>query len=108
MNEILAEFMYGINVPNSGGPLTLGRTEDLLRIIGNYLLTFGIIIAVGTIVWGGIQYMVSPEKADAAKGRIKNGVIGSAVVLGVGLILKTIASVITGCFFGTFLGIFCR
>ena len=98
-----------LNVPASGDALTLPRAMDILTAVGNYLIIFSVIFAVIAIVWGGIQYMFSPDKAEAAKSRIKNGIIGTAVVLGVGLIIKTIVSIITGCFFGsTFFGLLCR
>ena len=38
-------------------------------------------------------------KITAAQARTKNAIIGAAIFLAVGLILKTIASIITGQFF---------
>ena len=95
----------GLRVPASGDALTLPRISDILIVIGNYMVTFGIILAVIMIVWGGITYMMASDKTENAKKRIYNGIIGAAVVLGVGLIIKTVASVITGTFFCT--GLFC-
>ncbi len=98
----------GLNVPPSGSAVTLSRAEDLLRIIGNYLITFSIIFAVIFIVWSGISFMMAQGgSTDAAKKRLTNAIIGSAIVLGVGLILKTVASVISGSFFGNCFLIFC-
>ena len=90
-------------VPPSGPTLTLDRIETLLRRIGTYLIMIAIVVAVIMIVWGGISYMVaqSDDATTAAKGRIWNGVIGAAVVLAVGLILRTLASLLTQSFFGT-------
>ncbi len=85
-------------VPPSGPALTLNRIETLLRTIGTWLIMIAIVIAVIFIVWGGISYMVTGS--DDAKKRIFNGIIGAAIVLAVGLILRTLASVITQTFFG--------
>ena len=90
-------------MPPSMSALTLDRSEELLRIIGNYIMTFAIIFAVIMITWGGISYMLSQSdqtKIKAAQDRTKNAIIGTAIFLAVGLIIKTIASVITGQFFG--------
>lgn len=85
-------------VPPSGPTLTLNRIETLMRSVGTWLIMAAIIIAVIMIVWGGISYMTTGS--DEAKKRIYNGVIGAAVVLAVGLILRTLASVLTQTFFG--------
>ena len=92
----------GLQVPPSAPALTLGGAELVLRIIGNYLMTFAIIFAVIMITWGGISYMFAQDnqtKITAAQARTKNAIIGAAIFLAVGLILKTIASIITGQFF---------
>lgn len=98
----------GLNVPPSGEALTLSRIELLLRIVGNYLMIFGIIIAVIAITVSGITWMTSPDdKAQTAKTRLRNSIYGTAIFLGVGLIIKTVYSLITGTFFcGGFLSIF--
>ncbi|GEM_PF-1961948 len=84
-------------VPPSGPTLTLDRIETLMRRIGTWLIMIAIVIAVIMIVIGGIRYMAGQE---GAKDMIWNGIIGAAVVLAVGLILRTLASVITQTFFG--------
>lgn len=95
----------GLNVPPSGSAVTLSRADELLRVIGNYLITFGIIFAVIFIVISGIRYMAG--KPDDARKALTNAIIGAAIILSVGLILKTVASVITGSFFGSCFLIFC-
>ncbi len=85
-------------VPPSGPSLTLDRVEVLMRRVGTWLIMAAIIIAVIMIVWGGISYMTTGS--EEAKKRIWNGVIGAAVVLAVGLILRTLASLLTQTFFG--------
>jgi hypothetical protein len=90
-------------IPSSGPIPTLDRVEVLLRRIGTFLIMIAIVIAVIVLVWGGITYMTAggdEAKATAAKTRIWNGIIGAAVVLAVGLILQTLASILTQTFFG--------
>ena len=41
------------------------------------------------------------KKVDSAKLRLRNGIIGAAIVFGVGVIIQTIASVVTLDFFCT-------
>ncbi len=92
--------LRNVRIPPSAEALTLGRTADLLGIVSNYLISFGVIFAVIFIVWGGISFMLAQGgNTDAAKTRTTNAIIGAAVVLGVGLILKTVAAVITQRFF---------
>lgn len=42
------------------------------------------------------------SKVDEAKERIKNGIIGTAVVMGVGVIINTIVAIVTRDFFCQF------
>ncbi|MBI2064047.1 MAG: hypothetical protein HYT65_03600 [Candidatus Yanofskybacteria bacterium] len=86
-----------------GSAWTVDRIESLIERIGNFMIFIGIIIAVIYIIWGGIKYMTAggdAKKAEEARGAILNGIIGAAVVLGVGVILRTAAALITGTFFG--------
>jgi len=90
----------GVVVPASGPALTLGRSRDLLVTISNYLIIFSVIFAVIFIVWSGISYMMAQGgSTDDAKKKLTNAIIGTAIVLGVGLIIRTIASLITQQFF---------
>lgn len=88
--------------PVGGAPVTLAEIEARIRQIAQFIIVISVIIAVIMIIWGGITYMTAggdEGKADAAKTRIWNGVIGAAVVLAVGVILQTLASLITRSFF---------
>lgn len=104
---VLAVPMVALALPNptvpvSGQGVTLREVEDIIRQIAQFLIVIGVIIAVIFIIWGGIAYMMAgadETAATAAKDRIKNGVIGAAVVLGVGVILQTVAGLITRSFF---------
>ena len=80
----------------------MGNIEQLLTAIANWLIAIGVVIAVIFIIWGGIRYMTaggSDEAVKSARKTIYSGVIGAAVVLGVGVILRTTAALVTRTFF---------
>ena len=88
--------------PTAGTPVTLNEIEVLIRRVAQFLIIVSVIIAVIFIIWGGVMYMAArgnEEQATSAKTTIWNGVIGAAVVLGVGVILQTLAGLITRSFF---------
>lgn len=87
-----------------GEPITLLRIDQMIFDISTFLIRVSAVLALIFIVWSGITYMYAGEekgKVDSAKIRLKNGVIGSLIIFGVGVILQTIAGVITGEFFCT-------
>ena len=89
--------------PPAGTAWTIDRIEALITRIGNFMIFVGVIIAVIFIIYGGIKYMSArgdPKKAEEARSAIINGIIGAAIVLGVGVILNTAAGLIAGTFFG--------
>ena len=86
-----------------GNELTLTKIQQLIEMVANWLVIIGVVIAVIFIIWGGIKYMTAggdATKAKEATTAIKNGIIGAAVVLGVGVILRTTAALVTRTFFG--------
>ena len=83
--------------PYPGAPITLADIQGLIETVARFLILISVIIAVIFIVWGGMMYMMAGDdaaKAGAAKSRIVNGIIGALVVLAVGLILQTLASLV--------------
>ncbi len=87
----------------TGTELTLTKIQQLIEAVANWLMVIGVVIAVIFIIWGGLKYMTArgdAKKAEEARGAIINGVIGAAVVLGVGVILRTTAALVTRTFFG--------
>ena len=83
--------------PYAGAPITLTDVQGVIETVARFLILVSVIIAVIFIVWGGISYMSAGDdasKAGAAKSRIVNGIIGALVVLAVGLILQTLASIV--------------
>ncbi|MEX2090618.1 MAG: hypothetical protein WD989_00595 [Candidatus Paceibacterota bacterium] len=102
MMPVLVLAITGPQPPVGGTPVTLSEIEARIRQIAQFIIVVSVILAVIFIIWGGITYMTAggdEAKAGAAKTRIWNGVIGAAVVLAVGVILQTLASLITRSFF---------
>ena len=87
----------------AGTGLSLLGIQQIIETVANWLIIIGVFIAVIYIIWGGIQYMTArgdSAKATKAKDAIIHGVIGAAIVLGVGAILRTTAALVTRTFFG--------
>ena len=83
--------------PYAGQPITLQDIRDIIETVARFLILISVVIAVIFIVWGGVMYMMAGDdaaKSGAAKSRIVNGIIGALVVLAVGLILQTLASLV--------------
>ena len=83
--------------PYPGQPVTLEDVRDLIETVARFLILISVIIAVIFIVWGGMMYMMAGDDVATwgeAKTRIVNGIIGALVVLAVGLILQTLATVV--------------
>lgn len=100
----LAAYIPQPTLPVSGQAVTLAEVQDKIELAARFLITISIVVAVIMIVYGGIMYMVSrgdPGKSKSAKDIIKNGIIGAAVVLAVGVILQTVAGLVTRSFFNT-------
>ena len=73
--------------------IDLGDIETLIEQIGQFLITLGVLIAVVMIVVAGIRYMMAggdPTKAADARKMLINGLIGAAIILGVGILLATV------------------
>ena len=87
----------------SGDPISLVEVEGIIERIAQFLIVVGVIIAVIFIILSGVKYMVAgSDEAGAKKARemLKSGIIGAAIVLGVGVIIQTVASIVTRNFFG--------
>lgn len=81
---------------------TLTEVENILRRIAQFILILGVIAALIFIVLGGIKWMQAggdETKIKEAKTKIWSGVWGALVVIAVGLILQTLAGVVTRIFF---------
>ncbi len=87
----------------AGTGLDLGKIGAIVSTIANYLIVIGVVIAVIFIIWGGLRYMLArgdEAAAKKAKDSIFHGIIGAAIVLGVGVLLETVSFLVTRSFFG--------
>ena len=97
----LKKFAYAIIPavpPVQGRPIDLSEIQGRIQQIAQFLIVISMVVAVIFIVYGAIRYMVTQDSASA-KSIIFSGVIGAAVVLGVGVILQTTAGLVTRTFF---------
>ena len=81
---------------------TLTEVENIIRRIAQFFLVIGVILAVIYIIYGGILWMNAgsdPEKIKNGTTRMKQGAWGALIILAVGLILQTLAGVVTRVFF---------
>ena len=88
--------------PVQGRGLTLSELGILIARVGSFLTTVGVLFAIIGIVVSGIMYMragADPTKITNAKTWFRNALIGALIVLGVGVIMNTIANVVTRQFF---------
>ncbi len=89
-------------LPVQGQAVTLSEIQDRITQFAQFLIVVSMVVAVIFIIYGGIRYMVArgdPAAAKMARGTIFHGVIGAAVVLAVGVILQTVAGLVTRTFF---------
>lgn len=85
-----------------GQAITINEITDIIILIVNTLLGIGGIVAVGFITWAGITWMAAggdEGKVKEAKARLKAGIWGAAIVLGVFAITATIENVVNRQFF---------
>ncbi len=85
-------------LPVTGSPITLSEIQDRIQTVAQFLIVVSMVVAVIMIVWGGIRYMVNSDPKEAKK-IIQNGLIGAAIVLAVGVLLQTVAGLVTRSFF---------
>jgi hypothetical protein len=81
---------------------SLTEVENIVRRVAQFIIVIGVIFAVIWIILGGIAWMRAggnQTKIDEAKTKIWSGVWGALVILAVGLILQTLAGVVTRVFF---------
>lgn len=79
--------------------ITLLGLATLLAAFAKFIIIFGIIIGVVFIIWSGIMYMTSSEdiaRKNKAKSQTIKTVISLLIVLGVGVIIQTLAVLANG------------
>lgn len=87
----------------SGPAWDLKRLTALFHLVANWLIAIGVVAAVIAFVSAGIMYFTSgfsEKSAEKGKALFNNAVIGTLIILAVGVIINTIAWLVTGEFFG--------
>lgn len=89
-------------LPPGQGLTTSGLLGTLVKL-ANFLIAAGVILAIIALVASGIMYFRTPSETQAktANAWFKNGLIGAIIILGVGVIINTVALVVSGGFFGS-------
>ena len=85
-----------------GTPVTQSSIEETLSKIASFLIAISLIGGFIVIVAAGIMYFTSgfsSKGVEKWKEMFKNALIGLLIVLGVGVIINTIAAIISGGFF---------
>lgn len=88
-----------------GEPVTLNEVSYIINSIARFLIVTSVIIAVIFIVLSGIRRMYAGSdttKIKDANAMLRSGIIGSLIVLGVGVIISTLAALVTRQFFCRF------
>lgn len=86
----------------AGNPVTLDDVGAIVNIIARFLIIMSIVVAVIFIVLSGIMTMAAqadPARYKNGLARLRHAIIGSAVVLGTGVILNTVAAIVDRSFF---------
>lgn len=77
----------------TGGVLTGSSIMSTITQVFNYLVALSTIIAIAMFIWGGIMYAVKGDSAGGKKTML-NAAIGLAAILGVGLVVNSIAALV--------------
>ncbi len=97
---VLAQ-LPGPTVPTVAGT-TLNEIEATIERVARFMLAIGVVLAIVFIIWGGVKWMMAggdDTKIKTAKTQIWSGVWGALIIIAVGLILQTLARVVTRVFF---------
>ena len=96
---VLAATLPNPTPPVSGTGISVSEIIGLINQIARWLIAVSLVIATIVIIWGGIQYMFTAKGDEgvikSAWSKIKGGVVGAAIALGVGVILQTVANIVT-------------
>ena len=98
---VFAQGLPNPQAPVGGRAIDLQEIENLIDTIAQFLIVVGVVIAVIFIIIGGILWISGGGGDTTAKGKayVKNGIYGAAIILGVGVILQTLAGLVTRTFF---------
>ena len=82
-----------------GQPIRLSTISQSIDLFARFMVYIGVAVAIIFIVWGGITYMTAggdDTKLGTAKKRIIWGIVGAAIIIGVGVIINTLRAIATG------------
>ena len=89
----------------AGRPITFDEIDYLVGRIATFILFTSVTLAIIFIVRAGITWMsagANSSKVDEAKAQLRSAIIGAFVVLAVGVIINTMAAIVTREFFCQF------
>lgn len=84
-------------------PLTIDRIKEVIFSVADFFIVASGFLMVIFIIWAGIMWMqagANETRAGNAKKRLWQGVVGSLIIFGVGVILETGVKVVSLEFFG--------
>lgn len=85
-----------------GRAITPTEIEGLVVFLARFLIVMSVTVAVIMLTLSGIFRMMAmdnPERLKKARATFKNVIYGALIVLGVGVIINTLAAVVTREFF---------
>ncbi len=86
----------------AGKAITFTEIDYLINRVATFVLLTSVTLAVIFIVRAGVTWMyagANSSKVDEARGQLKSAIVGAFVVLAAGVIINTIAAVVTREFF---------
>jgi len=83
--------------PVQGRGVTISEVMSLLQRFVQIAMTAGVIIAVLFFIWGGVKFMTGDSDLSKNEGKniIKKAAIGALIILGVGVIMSTLAGIVS-------------
>src|SRR6188508_2223660 len=95
LNLLIFDFAQAQTIPG-GVVVTPNGIIDLMQSVAGFLLIIGTVLAGIAVLYSGITYMLAGSdaaKVKHAKEILKTGLIGSAIIEGVGFIISVLKSV---------------
>lgn len=82
-------------------PVTTIELVKLITVLGNFLIILAPVILVIALIVGAVLYMTAGDsgRVDKAKAWLKGAIIGGFIVFGVGVIINTMAIIVSRQFF---------
>ena len=81
------------------GIFRISQAENIVGEIGDFVLLLGAAAVIISFMWAGISYLragADEQKVQDAKARLKWTLVGSVVIMGIGVILATISQFFSG------------